>query len=291
LGAELDDQENPMDTRIPQQLLLSLGFALPSLAAASNHCTAITALPATLSEAGVYCLTDDLKLAGSSGTAVTIATDSVTLDLDGHALRSKAAANTTTIGVSVVGRKYFSIVNGTLAGFAQAVYVRSNGDTPAKGGVLANLKVQRSFWNGLSIICDGCVVRDNVVTDTVVPETLSGYFANAIGVEGSGDLIIGNRVYNTASPPGVQAVAFALGTTGSTISNNFAANAAATSDPVYGFLMSGVDDLLVANQAQNLRNCYWLQEQRMKYRDNLSGGCGTAFGGGLQAAIDLGGNN
>jgi hypothetical protein len=236
-----------MNPGIPSWLGM-LGLALPLLASASNHCSVLTTLPATLSDPGVYCLADDLQLAGSSGTAVTIAADSVTLDLDGHALRSKASANAATIGVSVVGHRYFNIVNGTLAGFAQAVYVRSNGDTPAKGGLLAKLEVQRSFFNGLSIVCDGCVVRDNLVTDTVTPSTLSGYYATAIGVEGSGNLVSGNRVFNTASASGQSAFAFALGTSGSTVTNNFAANTiAGAANSAYGFLMSGVDDLLLAN--------------------------------------------
>ena len=269
----------------------TVALAAPLAAWGSNHCTAITAVPATLSSSGVYCLNGDLELAGGQGTAVTIAADSVTLDLDGHALRSRAAANIFTIGISVVGHKYFTLENGTLAGFAQAVYVRRDGDTPAKGGVLTGLKVQRSFWNGLSIECDGCVVRDNVVTDTVVPATLTGYWATAIDVEGTGDLITGNRVYNTISPPGVNALAFGLGTHRSTIANNFAANDVTTSDPTYGFVLSGVDDLLIANQAQGFANGYWLQEERMKYRDNLTMGCNTAFGGALQASTDLGGNN
>ena len=271
--------------------IAAIAFAAPAAAWASNHCTAITAVPTILTAAGVYCLNGDLELAGGHGTAVTIATDSVTLDLDGHALRSRASANVLTIGISVVGRKYFTLENGTLAGFAQAVYVRSDGDTPAKGGVLADLKVQRSFWNGLSIECDGCVVRDNVVTDTVVPTSITGYPATAIDVEGTGNLITGNRVYNTTAPPGVQALAYGFGTHNSTIANNFAANSASTSDPTYGFLMSGVDDLLVANQAEGFANCYWLQEQRMKYRDNLSSGCNISFGGAPLASTDLGGNN
>jgi len=49
--------------------------------------------------------------------------------------------------------------------------------------------------------------------------------------------------------------------------------------------------LLIANQAQGFANGYWLQEERMKYRDNLTMGCNTAFGGALQASTDLGGNN
>ena len=270
--------------------IVGLAALLPAVGWASNHCTVISAVPITLSAAGVYCLNGDVDLAGSHGTAVTIATDSVTLNLDGHALRSRAGPNIATIGISAVGVKYFTIENGTLAGFAQAVYVSSDGDTPAKGGVLAGLKVQRSFWNGLSIDCDGCVVRDNVVTDTVVPATLNGYPAVAIDVEGTGALVTGNRVYNTVTLTGLNALAFGLGTHNSTISNNFAANSAA-GGATYGFVMSGADDLLIGNQAEGFTNCYWLEEVRMKYRDNLSSSCTIAFGGATGASTDLGGNN
>lgn len=275
-------------------LMLCLGLFLSSRPAAadSTHCTAIASLPTTLSSAGVYCLTQDLTLAGTGGAAVTIAADSVTLDLNGHALRSKAAGNVTTYGVKVVGQKYFSIIDGTLAGFAEAVYIAADGGTQPRGGLIADLKVQRSFYYGLLVICDGCIVRDNMITDTTTPAAFAAYEPKALAVEGSGDQVTGNRVFNTHPQTGHAGYAIAVGAANSTIANNYAANDQLGTDPVYGFLISGASDLLTGNQAQGLPFCYWLQGVNMKYRDNLSGGCTDAFDGGAAGGNnDLGGNN
>jgi hypothetical protein len=274
--------------------LLCIGLFLSARPAAADsaHCTAITSLPATLSSAGVYCLTQDLTLAGTSGAAVTIAANSVTLDLNGHALRSNAAANVTTRGVKVVGQKYFSIIDGSIAGFAEAVYIAADGGNQPRGGLIADLKVQRSYYYGLLVICDGCIVRDNMITDTKTPASFATYEPQALAVEGTGDRVTGNRVFNTYPQSGHSGYAIAVGAANSTIADNYAGNDQLGADPVYGFLISGASDLLTGNQAQGLPFCYWLQGVNMKYRDNLSGGCTDAFDGGTSGGShDLGGNN
>jgi hypothetical protein len=55
------------------------------------NCTAITALPYTISTQGVYCLTGNLSTGMTSGSAITIATNNVVLDLNGFKIGGLAA--------------------------------------------------------------------------------------------------------------------------------------------------------------------------------------------------------
>jgi hypothetical protein len=285
----------PQEISVNKRTLLSyvcffLAAAPLSGFAESTQCNVITSLPTTISSPGVYCINQDLVLAGSSGFAVNIAADSVTLDLNGHALRSNAAANTVTEGVVVVGHKYFTIIDGTIAGFGEGINVESLASTPrSKGGLIADVKVQRSVAFGIGVDCDGCVIRNNLVTDTIVPASISGFSAIGIGVAGTGALVTGNRVFNThGKAAGSEAFNLSLSASDSTLSQNYVANDEISNPSEFGVLVSGANDLVVGNQAQDMPVGFDFINGTTKYRDNLQSGCTVGFNG---SAIDLGGNN
>jgi hypothetical protein len=276
----------------PRHLLpaacLLLAAPLSSLAE-TNQCSVITALPATLSNPGVYCINQDLALAGSTGNAVTIMADSVTLDLNGHALRSNATANTATTGVTLNGHKYFTIIDGTIAGFGNGIDVQSSATARARGGLIADVKVQRSVAAGIGVDCDGCVVRNNLVTDTIVPASISGFSALGISVSGTGALVTGNRVFNTHSvPTGGEAFGIYVLASNSIVSQNYVANDRIANPREFGFVASGANDIFSNNQVQGLPAGFDFTDSSVKYRDNTQSGCTTGYNG---TAIDLGGNN
>jgi hypothetical protein len=269
---------------------LLFAAAPASSLAETTDCTVISTLPATLSNPGVYCINQDLVLAGATGTAVTITADSVTLDLNGHALRSKASANTATTGVGLSGHKYFTIIDGTIAGFANAIDVQSPASgTRSLGGVIADLKIQRSVAAGIGVDCDGCVVRNNLVTDTIVPASISGFSALGISVLGTGALVTGNRVFNTHSvPTGGEAFGIYVLASNSVVSQNYVANDRIANPREFGFVASGANDIISNNQVQGLPAGFDFTDSSVKYRDNTQSGCTTGYNG---TAIDLGGNN
>ena len=271
-------------------IFVLLAAAPASTFAETNDCTVISTVPATLSSSGVYCINDDLVLAGSTGTAVTITADSVTLDLNGHALRSKASANTATTGVAVSGHKYFTIIDGTIAGFGNAIDVESPAGGPRSlGGLIADIKVQRSVALAIGLDCDGCVVRNNLVTETIVPASISGFSALGISVNGTGDQISGNRVFNTHSvPTGAEAFAIYVLASNSTVSQNYVANDHIANPREFGIIASGANDIVSNNQVQGLPAGFDFTDSSVKYRDNTQSGCTSGYNG---AAIDLGGNN
>jgi len=268
-------------------------------AADTTHCTAITSLPNTISNPGVYCLTQDLVYGSNSGAAITIAADGVTLDLNGHAVRfegTPSVADATLAGIYVGGHYYFSIIDGTVAGFLIGVTVNSSSSKHSRGGLVAELRIQRSAQVGLYLDCDGCTVRDNMIVDTKIPSSWSPSNGDPYGLWafGNGNLITGNRVYNTIPFTHTGAYAIEIDAQNSTVSNNYAANDQIdTTSAIYGIRVADGNNLVTGNQVQNMVNCFWFVGTSAKYRDNLTANCVEDFGGGTGGVFgaDLGGNN
>ncbi len=276
--------------------LLVATCAFPaSVMADTAHCTAITSLPTTLSSAGLYCINQDFAY-GGVGPAITITADNVSVDLNGHtirATRSPGDAEVSYQGVSVSGHKYFSIIDGTISGFTIAIFVSDTSKAVAEGGLIANLQIVKSP-NPMGIFCNGCIVRNNIVTDTHPLSSQNTDSAIAILVDGIGNQVMGNHVFETVNGSAATLPGAAIEVDGShsIASNNYVSNTTlATTTVLYGIRVSGTGMLVSDNQVQNLFYCYWLEASPTKYRNNLSSGCGEAFGGSGTPSGDLGGNN
>ena len=70
-------------------------FLLPlfsdALQAETTECTVINTLPYVINIQGIYCLKGDLATNMTSGNAVTVNTNNVVIDLNGHKLGGQAA--------------------------------------------------------------------------------------------------------------------------------------------------------------------------------------------------------
>ena len=285
----------------PLLFLFCIGLLLSMRPAAADttHCTAITSLPNTISNPGVYCLTQDLVYGQNFGSAITIAADGVTLDLNGHAVRFEGTPNVadaTLTGIYVGGHYYVSIIDGTVAGFLSGVTVNSSSSKRSRGGLVAQLRIQRSAQVGLYLDCDGCTVRDNMIVDTQIPSSWSPSSSQPYGLWafGNGNLITGNRVYNTNPLTHTVAHAIEIDAQNSTVSNNYVDNDQMdTTSAIYGIRVSDGNNLVTGNQVQNMVFCFWFVGTSAKYRDNLTATCGEDFGGGTGGVFgaDLGGNN
>ena len=277
--------------------LFVAALLLPADAMAdSSHCgTTISTLPTTLSSAGLYCVNQDFAY-GGVGPAITITADNVTVDLNGHtirATRSPGDAEVSYEGVNVLGHKYFSIIDGTISGFTIAVLVGDSTTASAEGGTIADLHIIKCP-NPMGVFCDGCVVKNNTITDTHPYSSQNTDSVFAMQVEGIGNQVTGNHIFDTAngSAATFPGAAIWLDGSNSVASNNYIANATFSPSSVfYGIHTTGTGMLVTDNQVQNIPFCYWLEASPTKYRNNLSSGCGEAFGGGATPSGDLGGNN
>ena len=96
-----------MKIRLIKYLKLTiLLLAVPAAWAETVNCTPITTLPTVITSQGVYCLTGSLKTNMTSGNAIEIQTNNVTIDLNGWKLGGKPAGVGTTVnGIYASDRK------------------------------------------------------------------------------------------------------------------------------------------------------------------------------------------
>lgn len=151
-----------------------------------------------IGQPGVYCLTEDVQVAITSGYAIQIVADDVVLDLGGHTVENVAGKPGQAHGVAVYDQTGTVIRNGTIRGFHGGV-TATLFETLANL-VIEDLRVEHSERVGISISGSGGVrafLRRNVVTDTG-----RGYeVGNAYGISAHGGQfhLQDNVVTNTSS--------------------------------------------------------------------------------------------
>lgn len=178
--------------------------ALPAFAQ-TTLCANIAALPATLSVPGVYCLKQDLATAITSGNAITINANSVTIDLNGFRLGGLGGGmNTQANGIFSTGRRNITIRNGTIRGFSRGIMLEGTGvESDTSGHIVEDLRIEGSRLEGIAVTGRDAVVRRNVVTDTGNGISTN---ATAISVEGDAATVshnIVNRVTETGLVIGI----------------------------------------------------------------------------------------
>lgn len=181
-----------------------------------NHATILSALVAGLAVCGadtwhargapVGCgavltanttLQDDLNC---SGTALVIGADNITVNLNGHTLRSLDGLG---VGLTIVGHNGVTIKNGVIDGFQEAVLaqessdltlqgltipgVSGNGTSPDFFGVVAAIHVhggQRVRILNSSISLADLFVGDNAGPDAILIENVTGASIKDVHVDG-----------------------------------------------------------------------------------------------------------
>ena len=126
--------------------------------------TAITSAPYTISSSGSYYLTTNITV--SSGSAITIATNGVTLDLNGFTITGTGSANTGILLASAVGNTDITILNGHITGGLFQTFVNGisySGPTPFNVHV-SGVSVSQCGGYGIylgtqnSTVVDACTV-------------------------------------------------------------------------------------------------------------------------------------
>jgi hypothetical protein len=204
-------------------------FILLSLLAllASNPCGAaqsydncagfITSVPAVISTQGTWCLKQDLATAVSTGNAITINTNNVTLDCNDFKLGGLAAgAATQTVGVYTFDHVNVTVRHCNIRGFLMGIQF---GGTVGGGHVVEDNRFDGNTDMGIELHGDGSVIQRNRIFDTggstvhsdfmaiytagsvdVIDNTISGVLATsgsngyAYGMFHGGNIANGNRV-------------------------------------------------------------------------------------------------
>jgi hypothetical protein len=144
--------------------LLGAAHFAPTAGAAESYdnCTGvIETLPATISTQGTWCLKHDVSTAITSGAAITIGTNNVTLDCNDFKIGGlTAGAGTNTIGVLASSKVNTVVRNCSVRGFLVGINLQGSGH------LVEDNRVEQSTAVGISAFGDGGTVRRNRVLDT-----------------------------------------------------------------------------------------------------------------------------
>jgi len=155
--------------------LAIVALALAALAAAASsaraagsydNCVGYIDAPNFIPKPGTWCLRQNLVTSITSGAAIEINADHVTIDCNGFVLdNSPGGPRTGATGVASYGYSGITVRNCAIQGFANGISVI--GGTSANGGhVIENNRVRQSRVNGISVEGYGSVIRDNIVANT-----------------------------------------------------------------------------------------------------------------------------
>lgn len=270
----------PRFVRLAHAALLA---ALAPAIASAQTCTPVTTLPATLTVAGVYCLTSNLLYSGTAD-AIVIRSSDVVLDFQQFRLKSTSGNH----GVLVESGDDVVIRNGKIDGFVNAIRL--------SGGRAALVETMRISQTGnIAIVAsaNSPLIRDNrvdragataiatsgnqarILDNDITFHTNNPYYG--IGTEGANALVMGNRV-SQAAGYGISALG-----AGSIIRNNVVSGAPGTVTLI-GILtpVSGASSAIVEGNVLRNGTIGVLAGSGTtgKYRDNITHDVTTPYDAG-----------
>ena len=123
--------------------------------------------PYTISTSGSYYLTKDVYLSDAAMNAITVDTDSVTIDLNGFSLIGPGADSGENNGIYMYERKNVEIKNGTIRDFGNLGVLDGKADVDSAHR-LTEVRVvgnhQGIFLRGRGNVVRGCTALNNVYT-------------------------------------------------------------------------------------------------------------------------------
>ena len=209
-------------------VLALLACIKPAHAAQSydNCAGTIASLPAVIASQGTWCLKADLATALTTGNAIAINANNVTIDCNDFKLGGLAAGvGTQTYGIYARDRQNITVRHCNIRGFYVGVSLEGTGGANNGGGhVVEDNNFDGNTYIAVSIGGDGSVIRRNRIFDTggstiqlgpeavyvayavdVLDNTISGVAATAsgngyaIGIFSGGNIVSGNRLSGLVS--------------------------------------------------------------------------------------------
>ncbi|HVC37822.1 MAG TPA: hypothetical protein VNF46_05415 [Gammaproteobacteria bacterium] len=257
-------------------LVLLMAMLATSIQAETINCTPITALPATITAQGIYCLTHKLGTSQTSGAAITITANNVTLDLNGWKVDGgSAGAGTGATGIYSSAANV-TVKNGIVRGFYFGI------ELDGSGAVVQDMQANQNTRLGIYVTGLGALVEHNQVVNTGGTTSAANVDARGIEADGSDSTVSNNMVSGltatgTASEYGV----VTLGANG-TIRNNVVSNTAlptggGTSDGIYNLGSIALNNT-VSNFVTGIFNSGGI------YAYNTANNCTTSYSGGTAGA-------
>ncbi len=133
--------------------LIALATALMATPAKAEtiDCTVIDTIPFIITVQDIYCLTGNLASSLTSGDMITVATNNVTIDMNGFKLGGLAAgAGTSANGIRAIDRRNITIRNGSIRGFFRGILLQGDVAT-SSGHLLEDLRLDGNTQIGARV--------------------------------------------------------------------------------------------------------------------------------------------
>lgn len=255
---------------------LALALIVPGAAvhAETTDCTVIMSTPFIITAPGIYCLKSSV-----TGN-ITINTDDVVLDLNGHVLESGTPG--AGAGVLAFERQHITIRNGTLRGYNTAIQI--NGSRTSRSHLVEYLRVIDNSGSGITVQGDGSVVRHNMLLN-------NGYAAGpgarfALLATGDGVHVTDNEVIDSGRDATGEVVGIRMGGSGVAVERNVVSNTEIGVHSSRGILVSAGAtgrNSIVNNRVVNMKIGIFHTGGSAVFMDNTVGGATTPFLGGVMA--------
>jgi len=168
----------------------------------------ITSVPTTIKTSGTWCLNQNLKTSITTGAAITVTSNSVTIDCNDFVLDdTRAGTGSAATGIYSTDQYYLTVRHCKIRGFYRGVDTEGGSccqkieDNHLDGNLLVGIKNQVND----SIIRHNFVAHTGGTTSTAAPYTAYGIFASA------NNLILDNEVSGVAVAPGSNASVQGIG--------------------------------------------------------------------------------
>ncbi|WP_139832250.1 hypothetical protein [Mesorhizobium australicum] len=233
-------------------VIASVGVALASYVSCAHaevqDCIEIVSLPAVITQQGIHCMKKDLATSATTGNAITINANNVTIEMNGYKLGGLGGGvNTQATGISAYNRQNITIRNGAIRGFLHNVKIEG----PQIGGsstghLIENVRSESARYVGLWIMGSHSVVKNNTVILTG-----GGTLASAYGIVvqfGEGHSVM-NNIVNDVSESNLAYGITASDTIGAVVEGNQVRDVAASTS--YGIFSSGERNVIQRNTIIN----------------------------------------
>jgi parallel beta-helix repeat protein len=127
----------------------------------------ITSIPAVISTQGTWCMKQDLATAMTTGKAVTIAANNVTIDCNDYKLGGLAAGTATTAyGIYAVDRFNATVRHCNIRGFQIGLLLDASSSSSSGGHLVEDNRFDGNTYIGIFVKGDGSLLQRNRVFDT-----------------------------------------------------------------------------------------------------------------------------
>jgi parallel beta-helix repeat protein len=164
-----------------------------------DNCTGfITSLPATITTQGTWCLNADLTTAITSGSAITVAANNVTIDCNDFKLGGLAAGpGTRAYGIYANTRDNVTIRRCNVRGFYEGAFLDYG-----SGQVVEDNRFDSNTYIGINVYSERSIIRRNLVVATGG----STAYQNPYGIYTYGSVDVLDNTVNGVTTPATAGV-------------------------------------------------------------------------------------